>query len=64
MRVAVMAFNCYVTAEITWTVIKPGEPHLYEIAQEHSGRAYRRLRYRMEVLETLRMIRRLPENDA
>jgi hypothetical protein len=58
------AVECYATAEIMWTVLHPGEPHLYELGIEHVKRFRDGVEYRVAVHETLRSIRRLPEHDA
>lgn len=53
--------ECYVLAEILRGVTTPGGPRLYELAWERVERSWARLEYRAQVLSTLRMIRRLPD---
>jgi hypothetical protein len=53
--------ECYVSVEILWSVLNPGEPRLYELAIEQIWKLRERLEYRLQVLSTLQSIRRLPE---
>lgn len=61
---AVAIVECYVLAEILWSVLTPSGPRLYELAWQQAGKYREQLEYRSQVLSTLRMIRRLPESDA
>lgn len=56
------AIQCYVSAEILWVLVNPTAPHLYEIALEKARTFRERIIYRMQVMETLRSIRRLPDD--
>lgn len=60
-RVAIATFECYVLAELVYNVVGGDDRHLYEIASEGLRTLRARLVYRAQVLDTLRMIRRLPE---
>lgn len=60
-QIAVTAFECYALAELVFYVTNNGEQRLYEVVAEKLAETRTRLIYRAQVLETLRMIRRLPE---
>lgn len=60
----VAVVECYVLAEIAWSVLNPSGPRLYELLWEQVGKYRAQLEYRAQILSTLRMIRRLPEHDA
>lgn len=60
----VAVVECYVLAEILWSVLTPSGPRLYELAWQQVSKYRERLEYRAQILSTLRMIRRLPESDA
>lgn len=60
-QAAIVTFECYVLAELVFYVVNNGERRLYEAAAEKLVELRVRLTYRAQVLDTLRMIRRLPE---
>jgi hypothetical protein len=60
----VAAVECYVLAEILWSVLSPSGPRLYELTWDRVRECRERMEYRAQVLSTLQMIRRLPENDS
>lgn len=59
-KVVITAFECYVLAEIAYYTIN-GERRLYEVAAERFAQFREQVEFRAQVLDTLRMIRRLPE---
>jgi len=60
-QVVIAAFECYVLAEIVYHTLNNGERRLYEVATDSFARLRERIEFRAQVLDTLRMIRRLPE---
>jgi hypothetical protein len=57
------AMECYVLAEILWTVINPSGPRLYERIWQLIAWCRDRIKYRLQILATVRSIRRLPDRD-
>lgn len=68
LQLAVSVVELYATVEILWGFLKPGEPRLYQMVWDQvvtmRERAFRRRVYQLQITETLRFIRRLPEHDA
>lgn len=60
-QVVIVSFECYVLAEIAYYTLNNGDKRLYEVAIDHIARLRERIEFRAQVLDTLRMIRRLPE---
>lgn len=60
-KVMVTLFECYALAELVFYATHNGEQRLYEIAAAKLAEVRTHLIYRAQVLATLRMIRRLPE---
>lgn len=58
-QIAVTLLECYATAEIAWYLTH--DEHLYEVIGDRLNRLHRQIAYRVQIADTLRMIRRLPE---
>lgn len=53
--------EAYVSIEIAWHVLHDGDEMLWEVGRDKLTEQWAEMRYKIEVLDTLRMIRRLPE---
>lgn len=60
-QLVIAAVECYALAECVWYIITDGQSHLYELAADRFEELRAHLKYRAQVLDTLRMIKRLPE---